>query len=399
MSGVHDPDASLADGASNAAILGALTSIYEYALEPEPWPRMLAVLAPLFGSEKGMFTRIDATFPRASVTSSLGLSPPIAEALRMRDLTKDQLWRSMLQLPEGRVFRSSELMPGGTLAGASLFETIAVPGGFEHVLGVILENTALYFSHLSFMRADRDYAPQERAKLALLRPHLSVALQVHQRVANGDAARAESLRSFDRARQPMVVLDRSGYAIYSNNAAGRVLAQGDGLEIRFGRLICASIAAQSEFEHRVRLALSPSRNDEHTGVAQVRVPRRGPGSPFAITIMGVNRPADRAALPEGAGCLLMIHDLDRTSPLPLEQLMRLYSLTPAEARVCDALFRLGAVDETAEELCLTRNTVRSHLKSIYSKFGLTTQAQLMRRLANAVNLSPNAAAGGPAPLD
>jgi len=391
MPGMQDPDASRADGAQSAAILATLTKAYECALEPEPWPRLLAVLSPLFGSDKAMFTRIDATFPRASVTCSVGLPPPAAEALRVRDLTKDELWRLMLPLAEGSVFRASELMPGGTLASGPLWETIALPGGFEHVLGVILENTPLFFSHLSFMRAERDFDSQEKALLALLRPHLSAALRVHHRVALGDAARAESLRSFERARQAVVVLDRSGYAIYTNHAAGRVLAQGDGMELRFGRILCASIAAQSEFEHQVRLALSPLRNGEDSRVGQVRVPRRGTGSPYAITIMGVQRPADRAALPEGAGCLLLIHDLDRTSPLPLEPLMSLYKLTPAEARGCDALFRMGAVDEAAEDLCLTRNTVRSHLKSIYSKFSLTTQAQLMRRLANAVNLRP----GGP----
>jgi DNA-binding CsgD family transcriptional regulator len=62
-------------------------------------------------------------------------------------------------------------------------------------------------------------------------------------------------------------------------------------------------------------------------------------------------------------------------------------LTPAEARVCESLFRTGSVDAVAEDLNLTRNTVRSHLKSIYAKFGVVSQGQLMQRLANSLRLT------------
>ena len=109
-------------------------------------------------------------------------------------------------------------------------------------------------------------------------------------------------------------------------------------------------------------------------------------APYALSVIPLSSPSDRAVLPDGAGAMILVYDLELPNPLPVERLALLYRLTPAEARVCDTIFRHGSVDATAEELCLTRNTVRSHLKSIYSKFGVASQGQLMQRLANSLRL-------------
>jgi DNA-binding CsgD family transcriptional regulator len=92
-------------------------------------------------------------------------------------------------------------------------------------------------------------------------------------------------------------------------------------------------------------------------------------------------------LPHGTACLIAIHDLDRVHGLPLDRLASLYGLTPAELRTCESMYRSGSVDSAARALSLTRNTVRSHLKSIYAKFGVTNQGQLMLRLVNSVSLT------------
>ena len=101
----------------------------------------------------------------------------------------------------------------------------------------------------------------------------------------------------------------------------------------------------------------------------------------------MHRYSDRVLLPDGAGCLVLIHDVAGLNPLPLQRLSWLYGLTPAEIRVCESLYQAGSVDAVAEHLHLTRNTVRSHLKTIFSKFGVSTQGQLMQQLANSVRLT------------
>jgi DNA-binding CsgD family transcriptional regulator len=290
-------------------------------------------------------------------------------------------------LPVGTVFRATDLASIEVMRSGPLYEQIAVPAGLEYVLGVILENTPSFFSNLCWMRAGDDFTAADKAILHTLVPHLQTALRISGRIAFGDAGRREALLSFDRARQPVVVLDRSGYAIFTNDSARRVLEKADGVALKFGRFLFQNILTQTEFERVVRLAMAATQRDAVPAPYEVRVPRRGPGTPYAMSVIPVSRSSDRAVLPDGAGCLILIYDLEVPNQLPVERLAWLYRLTPAEVRVCESLFRVGSVDSAALDLSLTRNTVRSHLKSVYTKFGVATQGQLMQRLANSLRLS------------
>jgi DNA-binding CsgD family transcriptional regulator len=389
------PGEAEADEAPHAGVLlGALTELYRYALESDPWTSIMAGLTPLFGADKAIFGRIDRTYPRHSVIRSFGVERETAVAFVGRNVEDaPELWRAMLALSGGSVFCASELVAKQVLRPAPPRQSSSVLPGVEHVLGAVLENTMQFYSHLAFMRAGSDFDDGDRKMLAALLPHLRSILQINQSITLGDAARREALLRFERARQPVVVLDRSGYALYANQAAQRVLAQTDGVELRFGRFIFQDVATQVEFERLVRTAMLDAQEATAPAAGRIRVPRRGVGSPYMISVVPVSRPGDRAVLPEGAGCLVLIHDLDVSDPLPLDGLAWLYRLTPAEARVCDVLFRSASIDRTAGELGLTRNTVRSHLKSIYSKLGITTQGQLMQRLANSTRLTNGAETG------
>ena len=223
--------------------------------------------------------------------------------------------------------------------------------------------------------------------LETLVPHLQTATQLSQRIALADAGRRETLTSFDRVRQPVVLLDRSGYALHCNEHADRVLKNAGDLEVKFGRFLFDNVTTQAEFERAVRVAATSIGSDIPAVPYRIRVTRRSGGSPYALVVIPVHDSTHRALLPDGAACMILLHDLDHTEELPLERLAWLYRLTPAEIRICESLYRNGSIDSAAEDLHLTRNTVRSHLKSIYGKFGVATQGQLMQRLANSATLT------------
>lgn len=373
--------------AGDADLSAVLAQCYAATLEPGSWPRIMAALVPLFGTTTALAIGVDRIFPSLSRTETTGLSAEVAAAIRNRDLSIDYIWQAVVAMPAGSVYRATELLPVDVLHQGALWDQIAKPAGLDFAMGAILDNTPGFFWNVCIMRQGRDFTFAEKALLERLLPHLQNCLRISLRIELGDAGRREALRSFDRARQAVVVLDRSGYAIYQNDAAHRVLAKANGVQLKLGRFVFQQVTVQGEYERALRLALQSMGRDISPLPHVVRVPRRGPGSPYALSVIALSSPSDRAVLPDGAGAMILVYDLELPNPLPVERLAWLYRLTPAEARVCDTIFRLGSVDSTAEELCLTRNTVRSHLKSIYSKFGVASQGQLMQRLANSLRLS------------
>lgn len=381
-------------GRLGACLPEALDSLYAATLAPQPWPRIMRALLPLFAPAAAMKFGVDRIFPSASTTETVGIPPEVDRAIRNRNLDDDYIWQAVLPMPAGSVYRSTELLPVNILHQGPLYRQVGGAGaGLNYALGAILENTPACFCNLAFIRGEADFTLQEKDLLQRLVPHLRNALQISRRVELGDAGRREALRSFDRARQPMVVLDRSGYAIYTNDAARELVDKGDGLALKFGRFIFANVTIQGEFERVVRRALQSIGKDIPAQPQVVRVPRRGPGSPYAVSVIPLTSSSDRAVLPDGAGCLVLIYDLERPAELAVDRLAWFYRLTPAEVRVAEAVYRMGSVDATAADLSLTRNTVRSHLKSLYAKFGVASLGQLMQRLANSTRLVDGSVAG------
>jgi DNA-binding CsgD family transcriptional regulator len=370
--------------ASSARLLPVVLDLFRATLQSDALRLMLQAVAPLFGTEKAMFVHVDRTHPRESFTKVIGLPVEYERALQGRDLKADPLWPVLLCQPAGRTFLTTELIPGPELHASALYEAIALPAGIEYGVGAVLENEPQAFSVIGVLRSGTDFGERDRATMAELVGCLQLAQRTARRIAVGDAGRREALLGFDRARQPMVVLDRSGYAIYRNESAALALANAPGLQLKLGRFIFDGVAEQAEFERAVRVAVARAEDtDGWPAPVDIRIARKGAGAPLVLSVVSLGRPADRALMPDGAGCMVLIHDYEGMVPLPVERLVWLYRLTRAEARICESLYRVGTVDGVALEISLTQHTVRSHLKSIYSKLGVTTQAQLMQRLANA----------------
>jgi DNA-binding CsgD family transcriptional regulator len=289
-------------------------------------------------------------------------------------------------VPAGGICLTSEIISKEQLTARPHYKDVTAPGGLDYSLSCVLENGPDYFSNISYMRSE-DFSASHKCILETLVPHLQTALQLSQRIALADAGRRGTLTSFDRVRQPVVLLDRSGYAIHCNEHADRLLKSVGDLEIKFGRFLFENVTTQAEFERAVRVAAASIGSDIPAAPYRIRVTRRSGGSPYALVVIPVHDSTQRALMPDGAACMILLHDLDHTEELPLERLAWLYRLTPAEIRICESLYREGSIDSAAENLHLTRNTVRSHLKSIYGKFGVATQGQLMQRLANSATLA------------
>jgi DNA-binding CsgD family transcriptional regulator len=90
----------------------------------------------------------------------------------------------------------------------------------------------------------------------------------------------------------------------------------------------------------------------------------------------------RAILPPAAVFMVAITDPEVVAGVS-HQRLRGYGLTGAEARLCQALVRTGSLNHAADDLHISPSTARSHLKNIFTKLGVTSQVQLVMRLAAA----------------
>jgi DNA-binding CsgD family transcriptional regulator len=67
--------------------------------------------------------------------------------------------------------------------------------------------------------------------------------------------------------------------------------------------------------------------------------------------------------------------------LAAELLQALFDLTPAESRVAGLIADGYGVESIATTLAVSLNTVRTHLKSVFTKLGVSRQAELASLLS------------------
>jgi len=163
-----------------------------------------------------------------------------------------------------------------------------------------------------------------------------------------------------------------------NEEAERMVSAGNGLRVCRQRLTAEHAGEAANLERLILEATATSKGQGfHAG--------------GAMTISRLNRPALELLVTPirstygssgGIATLVFIHDPAKVRRPPPEMLRGFYHLTPAECRVALLLGDGHSTSQIAEMLGVTNNTVRTQIKSIFSKTGVKRQSQLVSLLLN-----------------
>lgn len=196
--------------------------------------------------------------------------------------------------------------------------------------------------------------------------------------ATAGISRLTAEEVLDRLMRGVVIVDRVARILFANEAARRIFERGDGLRVDpDGHIVLPAKDLQRRFATFLGRVL-PDLSDSAT----FRVERGSRAQPYRMVATPLTGPTLRQ-LAGGSGPLhaLFIHEPVTSQTIPRRILRELYGLTPAEAEVAALLFSGHSVHDTARVSGTSVNTVRSHLKRIFAKCGVDSQAALLKLLA------------------
>jgi DNA-binding CsgD family transcriptional regulator len=152
--------------------------------------------------------------------------------------------------------------------------------------------------------------------------------------------------------------------------------------VRNDRLSFADGEIDGRFEQLLKSSGKPrartdGKPDGKTRVVAATVKRPGAAS-CRILVTPVTTPDGEA---QHVAYLAVIYAPAEQRDITTEVLLEIYGLTRAQADVARQLYAGLSVEETATRLQLSLNTVRTHLKQIFSKCEVQSQAELMHALA------------------
>jgi len=178
----------------------------------------------------------------------------------------------------------------------------------------------------------------------------------------------------DRLDRGVILLDRNRRVQDANALARRVLAAGNGVTIRGGRFVFLDPAVDDRLSRLIQaLDVSP-RGGARAMAAQIRHNR---SPPYRVLVSSVPPDADERRVL----FFILIYGPREWRDISIDVLVEVYGLTRAQAEVARSLFTGQSVEQTATSLELSRNTVRTHLKQIFTRCEVRSQRDLLHLLA------------------
>ncbi len=349
----------------------ALTDrIYEAGLVPQLWPALLHEIGDAVGGNGGALFAVHEGYgrslnsPNHDGTMSLFMNGGWSQ--------RDRTLPRALALGHPGFVSERDLFTEIELNADEVYRDFFRKHGLDYRAGTIIPMPTGDSVAITIFRtgAQGPVAPQDIQFLDGLRPHLARASLIANRLG------------FERVRAQAETLQALGLP-------GAVLG-------RQGRVLAANALFQTHmpslFQDRTqRLAISDQAADGllATALAELHLEGRNIRSipigatpdrvPMVVHVVPVRGAANDIFLQ--AAALLIVTPVDRAAVPSAEVLQGLFDLTPTEAKIAHGIGLARSVEELARSQGVDRETVRSQLKAVLSKTGLSRQQELVSLLA------------------
>ncbi|WP_141400405.1 hypothetical protein [Magnetospirillum sp. 15-1] len=363
------------------AYSSVIEEIYQAAAEPDGWRRLVPKLAHLFHSESGtLFTRDvqSGTVEILSVTANYD-----AKAIADYEAYYHKLdfWTAAaLQAEVGKPFLCEQFTSENEILGSEVYNDFCKPLGIFHGSGNLIPIDGHMVGVFGFHRprTGLPFDEQDLRTLELLSRHLIQALRLYYRLAAAQRSGMIATAALDTLPTAVIAVETDRTLRFANTAAERLLAAGRGLTVNHGRLRCTDRTADAALGPLIQQAAQAAVG-KSMGAGGVLPAPRNEGRPLSLLVCPL-RPETMALGPIQPMALIFIGDPDDHRPAPAEMLVRLYGLTPAEARLTQALLAGDTLQDFAGRMGVSLHTAKTQLKQVFAKTGAGRQAELVRDL-------------------
>jgi DNA-binding CsgD family transcriptional regulator/PAS domain-containing protein len=335
-------------------------------IDPAHWPELIERAARASGSEGALLLRSDRTGLDALTT------PSIADAARRYFdegwHREDHRLRGLPMIRTRGIAVDQDFTSPEEIERLPYYQDLLASRGLRWFAGIGFEvKGRLWCLSLQRTVGQGLYEPHEQQRLATLSPLLRRAGLLTTMVEN--ARLAGLTQAFDLIARPALILDSEGRALRWNEAFDALL--GFDLKLAGGRLTAEDPDAARQLEALARPFGRPA-------ISAVVVPRRDV-PPLVIHVIPLVGPS--RGVFSGASTLLL-GSVPGAASVPASTILQAaYRLTPAEARLAQALSGGASLAEAATRFAITAATARSQLKAIFAKTGSARQSDLIRMVS------------------
>jgi DNA-binding CsgD family transcriptional regulator/PAS domain-containing protein len=349
--------------------------VFECASDPERLDDLVAAISRYFAADSAILAIWPKWAPQNLLAAAVGLTEDEAKQWFTED--EDELRRALETLaPETTVdLPVRESGAGGATSDARV--GVVIEGNDNNVFALLLRRKAPGL----FSQADYD-------SLAELAGFMRRAAIINRRWVRLFAEQRAARVLLDSAPRGILLLGQRGQATYLNDEARRICGADDGITLDQDQLRFTDAAAADRLDGFLEQARQTGENGNHLPAIGMNVHRPSQAPPYQLIGYGLGRDPRRAPLDEKEGlAVAMLHD-PSVAEVPDERLLNTYfGLTPAESQLTQALCEGHTLPDAAKVGSISVNTARTHLRSVFQKVGVHSQAALVQRVTQSLHFA------------
>lgn len=289
----------------------------------------------------------------------------------------DERVRHVRQLPDSQVVPMSELYTEEELKASVVYNDYLTRLHARNGISVRLdgpESSSIGWGVHDPLNGEKWSSTQLNLIRRLL-PHISQYVRVRQALAGAGALGASFTELLDTTGASIIQLDRSGRILEMNDRARDLLRIGDSLFDERGFLFARRPEDDADLQELLKRALPPFGAQGVGGSIMVRRTSALPS--LVLHVNPVDRQESDFRIWPVAALVLVVDPASRTRIDPAIAGAAL-GLTGMESRVAVLLAEGMRVREIAAATGRKESTIRTHVKHLLAKHGLSRQAELVR---------------------
>jgi DNA-binding CsgD family transcriptional regulator len=355
-----------------------IDDLYAGTLDQVAWNRAMISIADLVRGTGTLLYGLnptDATILRDEIHRFDAAA--VAE-YRKNWITKDIRLEPLFQLPAGEAVYESKILRNKQLRSSEIYNDYLLRVDSPSFLVSWLHKSPAKVAGLSIQGslARGPFDQRDADKLQPVIPHLRRALEIKDRLDLAQINRQTINGCLDRSGLAVLILDEVGGIMEASNSATELMRADCGIRRNADGTLWLREPAGRELNRWISDGLPPARNCD--GLLPVPRPLAKP-----LSVLVTRLPVMNAMWISGASpCwMLLLFDPDRSILASTELVARDLGLSLREAELAVLLVNGCDVTVVAQRLHISIHTARTHLKSIFSKTGIRSQAELARRIA------------------
>jgi DNA-binding CsgD family transcriptional regulator len=360
------------------AVTGAIDALYAAAYDCELMPATVERLRQLFDGSKACFMRLGPNLSAADAISTEcdpEFNRRYVEEFGHEVNTYSQAFTA---LPVGTIYSDHALLGAKQLRSSRVWNEWMAPQNMYSGLGCRLfaAGPSSWFFDVQRGRGQAEFDSADVALCKMLAPTLMKVTELRYRMGALTLKKGIERYALDSLTVGIAAVDPHARILYANAAVDCMFERPDGaLSSCGGRLLARDPVAQADLKQLIaQTCAGQGQREVSSGYLLARSPDPD-GLDVALCVMPVHD-AGAYGLPDGQPVAMVVaRTLEQDANLE-DQAVRLFALTPAEAKFASALASGQSLAEAADAQMVRITTARTHLARIFQKTGTRQQSQV-----------------------